>query len=71
MAVAVVFDEDSEMEGSSGDECQRQEQRILFPPNNAIDAYDYLSTAWTDINPSVKESTIQGKVVVVVYYDEK
>ena len=59
--VAVVFNEDSQMEGSS--ECPKQEERILLTPNNTIDAYDYLSTVWTDINPPVEESIIQAKLL--------
>ena len=67
--------EDSESSDSEWDEDLYEDERpestnkCLFPPENNIEAYEYLSTIWQELSPPTKESDIQGKVVGVIYYN--
>ena len=64
-------DEESELESDSDDEQQPHEEKVLFPPSNESDGYEYLTTVWDEINPPVDEKEIVGKVFGVIYYDMK
>ena len=63
--------EDDYFEDDDKEERPENEEKILFPPKNTLDAYEYLSDVWKHLNPPVQASEILGKVVGVVYYSKE
>ena len=70
-----VEDDENIYEGESEEETDDlqpgHEEKLIFPPSNESDAYEFLTTVWDQLNPPVTEETLQGKFFAVVFYDIK
>ena len=64
-----VYEEESEEE--TDDLQPKHEEKLIFPPSNESDAYEYLTTVWDQLNPPVTEEILLGKFFVVVFYNIK